>query len=153
MKWRAPIRQQPAVAGSDALAYAAASDPAPAARARPMGNRVPRIAREATVMPGAANTTIAVKAPEMSIGGQRSDSPWLRAAMLTPSVSDYLTATRFGQLNPSWLHELLHKPAQAVVMTFSADPQLGMVTGEFTGNAVVFLATATFTPQTTASLQ
>ena len=140
-------------AGSDALAYAAASDPAPAARARPMGNRVPQLAREATVMPGAANTTIAVKAPEMSIGGQRSDSPWLRAAMLTPSVSGYLTATRFGQLNPSWLHELLHKPAQSVVMTFSADPQLGMVTGEFTGNAVVFLATATFTPQTTASLR
>jgi len=40
-----------------------------------------------------------------------------------------------------------------VLMSFSADPQLGMVTDRFSGNAVVFLATATFTAQTTASLQ
>ena len=126
---------------------------APATRVRPMGERVPQIAREATLMPGAANTTVAVKAPDMSIGGQRSDSPWLRAAMLTPSVTDFMTSTRFGQLNPTWLHDLLHKPAQSVMMSFSADPQLGMLTDRFSGNAVVFLATATFTPQTTASLQ
>ena len=146
---------EPATAGADAMAYAAESQSAPAqaARARPMGERVPQLAREATVMPGAANTTIAVKAPDMSIGGQRSDSPWLRAAMLTPSVSDFMTSTRLGELSPAWLHDLLHKPAQSVLMSFSADPQLGMVTDRFTGNAVVFLATATFTAQTTASLR
>ena len=38
-------------------------------------------------------------------------------------------------------------------MTFSADPHLGMVADRFSGDAVVFLATATFTPQTTASLR
>ncbi len=150
---------EPVTAGADAMAYAAESRPAPAeaTRVRPMGERVPQLAREATVeatvMPGAANTTVAVKAPDMAIGGQRSDSPWLRAAMLTPSVSDFMTSTRLGQLNPAWLHDLLHKPEQSVLMSFSADPQLGMVTGQFTGNAVVFLATATFTSQTTASLQ
>ena len=146
---------EPATTGADAMAYAAESQPAPAqaARARPMGERVPQLAREATVMPGAANTTIAVKAPDMSIGGQRSDSPWLRAAMLTPSVSDFMTSTRLGELSPAWLHDLLHKPAQSVLMSFSADPQLGMVTERFSGNAVVFLATATFTAQTTASLR
>ena len=146
---------EPATAGADAMAYAAESQSAPAqaARARPMGERVPQLAREATVMPGAANTTIAVKAPDMSIGGQRSDSPWLRAAMLTPSVSDFMTSTRLGELSPAWLHDLLHKPEQSVLMSFSADPQLGMVTDRFTGNAVVFLATATFTAQTTASLR
>ena len=146
---------EPATAGADAMAYAAESQAAPAqvSRARPMGERVPQLAREATVMPGAANTTIAVKAPDMSIGGQRSDSPWLRAAMLTPSVSDFMTSTRLGELSPAWLHDLLHKPAQSVLMSFSADPQLGMETGRFTGNAVVFLATATFTAQTTASLR
>ena len=37
-------------------------------------------------------------------------------------------------------------------MTFSADPHLGMVADRFSGSAVVFLATATFTTQT-ASLQ
>jgi uncharacterized protein YcbK (DUF882 family) len=142
-----------ATAGASAMAYAPDSEPVPATRARPMGNRVPQIAREATVMPGAANSTIAVKAPEMSIGGQRTDSPWLRAAMLTPSVSGYLTASRLGQVNPNWLSPLFDKPAQSLLMTFSADPQLDLQADRFSGNAVVFLATATFTPQTTASLQ
>jgi uncharacterized protein YcbK (DUF882 family) len=145
----------PATGGADAMAYAAESQPAPAqaTRARPMGERVPQLAREATVMPGAANTTIAVKASDMSIGGQRSDSPWLRAAVLTPSVTDFMTSTRLGELSPAWLQDLLHRPEQSVLMSFSADPQLGMVTERFTGNAVVFLATATFTAQTTASLR
>jgi uncharacterized protein YcbK (DUF882 family) len=138
---------------ADAMAYATDAGPAPVTRTRPMGERVPQIAREATVMPGAANTTIAVKAPDMSIGGQRGDSPWLRAALLTPSVSAFMTSTRFGELDPSWLHDLLHKPAQSLVMTFSADPQLGLATDRFAGSAVVFLATATFATQTTASLR
>jgi hypothetical protein len=38
-------------------------------------------------------------------------------------------------------------------MTFSADPHLGMVTGRFEGPAVVFVATTTFTRQSTASLR
>jgi hypothetical protein len=38
-------------------------------------------------------------------------------------------------------------------MTFSDDPQYGMVANRFTGSAVVFLATATFTRAQTASLR
>ena len=153
IKDKPPLEVASAEPAADAMAYAIDAEPAPVTRARPMGERVPRMAREATVIPGAANTTIAVKAPDMSIGGQRSDSPWLRAAMLTPSVSAFMTSTRLGELDPSWLHDLLRKPAQSLVMTFSADPQLGLVTDQFAGNAVVFLATATFTAQTTASLR
>jgi hypothetical protein len=144
---------EPAGAAADAMAYATDAEPAPVSRARPMGERVPQLAREATVIPGEANTTIAIKAPDMSIGGQRGDSPWLRAALLTPSVSAFMTSTRLGELDPSWLHDLLHKPAQSLVMTFSADPQLGLATDQFAGSAVVFLATATFAAQTTASLR
>jgi uncharacterized protein YcbK (DUF882 family) len=139
--------------GGQALAYAAESDPTPVARVRPMGARVPRLAREASVMAAGANTTVAVKPPAMSSGGQRIDSPWLRAAMLTPSASRYLTATRLGPENPGWLADLLHKPEHAVLMSFSADPHLGMVADRFTGHAVVFLATATFAPPTTVSLR
>jgi uncharacterized protein YcbK (DUF882 family) len=142
-----------APAGGQALAYAAETDPAPVARLRPMGRRVPRLAREASVMPAGANSSVAVKPPAMSSGGERMDSPWLRAAMLTPSVSGYLTATRLGPADPGWLADLLHKPEHAVLMSFSADPHLGMVADRFTGPAVVFLATATFTPQTTVSLR
>jgi hypothetical protein len=114
---------------------------------------MPRLPREATVIPAASNTTVAVKPPAMTIGGQRYDSPWLRAAMLTPSVSNFMSATRLGRINPSWLGALLDKPAHALVMTFSADPHLGMVADRFSGHAVVFMATATFTTQATASLR
>jgi hypothetical protein len=109
---------------------------------------------EARVIPAASNTTIAEKAPLMAMGGgERADSPLLRAAMLAPSVR-HMTAARIGAVDPRWMQELLHKPAQSVSMSFSADPHLGMVADHFSGRAVVFLATTTFTPpQTTASLQ
>jgi hypothetical protein len=110
--------------------------------------------------PAAVNTTVLVKPPlapantgSLTGGSQRPDSPWLRATILTPSISGSMTAMRLGPLDAGPLRELMFKPAQSLVMTFSADPHLGMVADQFTGSAVVFLATATFTPQTTASLK
>jgi hypothetical protein len=153
----APFEVASAVTGStDALAYAAESKPAPRERIRPMGKTIPQIAPEAAVMPASANTSVVTKASlehPMTSGGQRPDSPWMRAAMLTPSVSGFMTATRLGDLDPRPLQALIHKPAQSVMMTFSADQALGMVADRFTGPSVVFLATATFTAQTTASLR
>jgi hypothetical protein len=144
-------------AAGDSLAYATASDTPLTARARPMGSRLPQMPAEARVIPTSANTSMVVKPPLASPlamgGGQRTDSPWLRAAMLTPSVRGFMTATRVGTVDPRWQRDLLVKPAQSVMMTFSADPHLGVVTDRFTGNAVVFLATATFAPQTTAALR
>jgi uncharacterized protein YcbK (DUF882 family) len=136
------------------LAYAAESEPEPAARVRPMGKRMPQLAREAQAMPASAGASALAKlAAAMAIGGQRTDSPWMRAAMLTPSVSGFMTTTRLGNFDPRPLTALFTKPAQSVTMTFSADPALGMVASRFTGHAVVFLATTTFTTQTTASLR
>ncbi len=144
-------------AGGDALAYAAAQQTPLAARTRPMGSRLPRMPMEARVIPASSNTTLVEKPPFAATlamgGGERSDSPWLRAAMLTPSVRSYMTLTRVGAVDPRWQFELLHKPAQSLAMTFSADPHLGMVAYRFSGSAVVFLATTTFAPQTTASLR
>jgi len=85
--------------------------------------------------------------------GQLVDSPWLRAAMLTPSFSMYMTATRLGAVDMRPLQELLYKPSMSVAMTFSADPHLGMLANQFEGPAVVFLATTAFKLQSTASLQ
>ena len=151
-------------AARSALAYAAeAETPAQVpqvAQVRPMGSSMPRLPATATVMPAAVNTTVVIKPPlapakpgNLASGGQRSDSPWLRAAILTPSVSGFMTAMRLGPADARPLHELLFKPSQSLVMTFSADPHLGMVADSFTGSAVVFLATATFTPQTSAALR
>lgn len=139
-----------------ALAYAPETPtPLPVAapaRVRPMGAKVAEpvaIAANSPIemmMPGPAYT------PVLSGGTQSPSSPWIRAAMLAPSVG-LMATTRFGPLDSRPLRELLRKPAQSLVMTFSADPHLGMTTANFSGTAVVFLATATFARQTTASLR
>lgn len=89
----------------------------------------------------------------MAAGGQHPGSPWLRAAILTPSVAEEMTVTRFGSVDPRSFQDLLYKPAESLGVTFSSDPQGGLVAERFTGNAVVFLATTRFRPQQTASLQ
>ena len=147
---------EPRATGSTALAYAAESDVANADRARPMGSRLPRLPKEATVLPAQGNTTVVEKAALAATVagiGERIDSPWLRASMLTPSFSTYMTATRLGAVDLRPLHELLYKPLVSVAMTFSADPHLGMLANHFEGPAVVFLATTTFKLQSTASLR
>jgi len=143
---------EPASTGSTALAYAAESEAAVPPRLRPMGARVPR---EANVMPAQGNTTVVEKPPlTAAANGDRSiESPWLRAAMLTPSISAYMTATQLGAVDLRPLQGLLYKPSLAVVMTFSTDPQLGVVASHFSGPAVVFLATTSFKLQSTASLR
>ena len=40
----------------------------------------------------------------------------------------------------------MQKPASAVMMTFTADPNLGANTDSFSGSAVVFPAIVTFSP-------
>jgi hypothetical protein len=141
-----------------ALAYAPEMPtPLPVAaptRLRPMGTKIP-----ATPAAVAANSTLVEMtvpgpafAPALSGGTHNVGSPWMRAAMLAPSVG-LMATTRTGPLDSRPLQELLHKPAQSLVMTFSADPHLGMTTASYSGTAVVFLATATFARQTTASLR
>ncbi len=140
---------------NSALAYAAESEASAPARARPMGSGLPRLPAAATVIPAPSNTTMVIKPPLTAAMSQISGTladPWLRAAMLTPSVSGFMTATRLGAADPRPLHDLLQTPSLSLVMTFSADPHLGMVADRFSGSAVVFLATATFTTQT-ASLR
>jgi uncharacterized protein YcbK (DUF882 family) len=138
-----------------ALAYAVESDiPAPV-RARPMGSPLPPVSRDANVMPAPGNTTIVEKAALAAAegdGGQSIESPWLRAAMLTPNFSTYMTTTQLGTVDLLPLQELLHKPTQSLTMTFSNDPQLGIVASRFDGPAIVFLATTTFKLQSTALL-
>jgi len=145
---------EPRVTGTTALAYTAESDAVTMDRPRPMGSRLPLLPREASVMPAQANTTV-VEKPPVAVAGieQRIDSPWLRASMLTPSFSAYMTATRLGAVDLRPLQELLYKPLMSIAMTFSADPHLGMAANRFDGPAVVFLATTTFKLQSTASLQ
>ncbi len=100
-----------------------------------------------------AQTTVVAKTEtfdKMVSGAQRIDSPWLRATMLTASVSGELTVTQFGDADPRAFGALFSKPAEAIAMRFSEEPSLS--TERFSGSAVVFLATARFVRTQTASL-
>jgi hypothetical protein len=146
----------PKATGSTVLAYASESEPLAPARTRPMGSRIPQLPQEASVMPAQGNTTTVAKpalAAASANNSVRSDSPWLRAAMLTPSVSAFMTTTRMGAVDMRPLQGLLYKPSMSVTMSFSTDPQLGMVASRFDGPAVVFVATTSFAFQSTASLR
>jgi hypothetical protein len=50
------------------------------------------------------------------------------------------------------LQPFMQKPDSSVLMAFGDDPHHGMTTDRFSGQAVVFLATATFRLRTTAAL-
>ena len=73
------------------------------------------------------------------------NSPWLRAAMLTPSVTTHMSATRIGAVDMRPLQELIYKPSQSLALSFSRDPTFLWRPVCFSGPAIVFLATTTFT--------
>jgi len=147
--WRGKVEAAPLEAAKPApvaLAYAHETPmpiPAPM-RLRPMGANLPKLPAEATLIPRASNDTVTT-ASTLIGGGESMGSPWLRAAMLTPSVSVYMSSNHAGEsYNAKALVPLLQKPQMALAMTFSADPTAGMEADHFSGHAVTFIATATF---------
>jgi uncharacterized protein YcbK (DUF882 family) len=70
--------------------------------------------------------------------------PWLRALMVTPDAQRFMNTTLFGMPDFRNLRPLMQKPASAVMMTFSQDPNNGLETSRFTGVAVVFVSTISF---------
>ena len=72
--------------------------------------------------------------------------------VLSPSVRRFLTAVALGAQDFRSLAPLMHKPASSVMMTFSADPNLGLAHDHFSGSAIVFVSTVTY-PTHTASLR
>jgi uncharacterized protein YcbK (DUF882 family) len=140
------------------LAFAPAQpEPAPE-RARP----VPAMPRHAAA---AANVTLAAKAtaerPTQVVAvhapllpqtppPDRLNTPWLRAAMLTPSVETFMNTLLLGAPDFVGLRAFMVKPAAAVTMGFSEDPHHGMSHAAFSGSAVNFLAVTTFGQRTAA---
>jgi uncharacterized protein YcbK (DUF882 family) len=141
----------------NALAYAAQPTPIAAARTLPMGSGTPRAAP-------AGETTVAVKrgddrpaaaAPAAAVPvkpkgtnlvriGDRFNDPWMRAMIVSPSAQSFMHTTLFGAPDFRDLGPHMHKPAASVMMTFSEDPHLGVISEKFSGSAVVFVSTVTF---------
>ena len=82
----------------------------------------------------------------------RLSDPWLRAIVVSPSVERYLSISTLGVRDFRSLADLMVKPANSVLMTFSADPNPGLEYSHFTGSSVVFTPTISYTLRT-AQLQ
>ena len=61
--------------------------------------------------------------------------------MLAPSASTSMNATVLGNADMSLMRMHFIKPQAALVMAFSDDPQMGMLSDRFTGSATAKLAT------------
>jgi uncharacterized protein YcbK (DUF882 family) len=114
----------------------------PAEKIAPSGTTiaVKRVANQvaSTLLSASASSVVAIKT------GVRLENPWLRAVLVAPSVHRFLTTLALGARDFRSLAALMIKPRSAVVMTFAADPNPGLEHERFSGPAVVFVSTVTY---------
>jgi len=72
--------------------------------------------------------------------------------VMSPSVNRFLCITALGTRDFHSLAPLIMKPANSVMMTFSADPNPGLTHDHFSGSAIVFVSIVTY-PLHTADLR
>jgi uncharacterized protein YcbK (DUF882 family) len=170
----AAIRARQAVSSADpqstasisaafqALAYApAASSPVDRANIVAASAPIPRSARPAAVArnPMAVTnvTSVISKGPQgqggvvptsTRIAAAKGTDIWMRAMILAPSVSASMSATVLGDTDMTLMSSYFVKPQAAVAMSFSDDPQMGMLCDQFTGSATATLVTTSFVTRT-----
>jgi uncharacterized protein YcbK (DUF882 family) len=154
------------VSALQALAYAPAAS-APGDRTNvvaasapiPHGSRPSSASRNAA--PATGTDTVVAKGPQgpgtviatsARLSAAAGNSIWMRAMMLAPSASRSMKATMMGDADMTAMRVYFVKPPAAIAMTFSDDPQMGMVNDHFSGSATTKLATQSFVMQT-ASLR
>ena len=84
------------------------------------------------------------------MAASRSNDIWMRAMILAPSASTSMSSTVLGDADMTLMRSYFVKPQAAIAMSFSDDPQLGLVTDRFTGSATAVLATQSFVMRTAA---
>jgi hypothetical protein len=153
-------------AALQALAYAPAStSPLDRSTIVAAGAPVPHSARPASPSrdPMAVTnvTTVIAKGPQGQAGvvaasariaASTGNDIWMRAMILAPSASTSMSSTVLGDADLTLMREHFVKPQAAVAMSFSDDPQMGMVSDRFTGSATATLAVQSFLLRT-ASLR
>jgi hypothetical protein len=172
----AALKARQAVGGADpqstastsaafrALAYAPVAAP-PAERPNVVAASapMPRIVRPASLArnPMAVNniTTVVAKGVQGMVANStrlasatKSNDVWMRAMILSPSASTAMSVSAMGDPDLTLMRAYFVKPQVAVAMSFSDDPQLGLVCDQFTGTAVAKLVTQSFVMRT-ASLR
>ena len=117
--------------------------------------RSPRVASLASnPMSGADDTTLGKTGAITTrrIKQASMNDLWMRAMILAPNVSTSLSTSILGDQDMTVLRTHFVKPNVAVAMTFSNDPQMGIVCEKFTGPATAKLSTTAFALRT-ASLR
>ncbi len=150
--------------GSQALAYApvapidrtrivAASAPMPRMTRPTSPARNPMAAEIVTVVTKGQQGQPSVVATTARISpATTGNAVWMRAMILAPSASTAMLASSLGEQDMTVMRHLFVKPNNAIAMTFSDDPQLGITCERFTGSAIATLTTASFVTRT-ASLR
>ncbi|MEA3109087.1 MAG: hypothetical protein QOI88_3692 [Gammaproteobacteria bacterium] len=151
-------------AAFQALAYAPAAAP-PTERPNVVAASapMPRIVRPASPArnPMAVNniTTVVAKGSQGMVANStrltsatKGNDVWMRAMILSPSASTSMSVSTMSDPDLTLMRSYFVKPQIAVAMSFSDDPQLGLVCDRFTGPAVAKLATQSFVMRT-ASLR
>jgi uncharacterized protein YcbK (DUF882 family) len=149
----------------DALAYAPdANAPVDRANIVAASAPVPRSPRPAPRNAAAVATginTVAAKgvqgqgsliATSARLAAAKGNDLWLRVVMLAPSASRSMFTTVLGDTDMTLMRAYFTKPPAVVTMSFSDDPQMGLVSDRFTGSVTTKLATTSFVMHT-ASLR
>ena len=153
---------------SDALAYAPpANSPLDRSNIVAATAPIPRSARPASVsrnsMAVTDVTSVVAKGPQgqgsvistsarIAVSKATDTDIWMRVMILAPSATTSMSATVLGDTDMTLMRAHFVKPQAAIAMSFSDDPQMGMVCDHFTGSATAVLATQSFVMRT-ASLR
>ncbi|MDB5631769.1 MAG: hypothetical protein JWR49_624 [Tardiphaga sp.] len=142
-----------------ALAYAPPASPVDRTSVVAASAPIPRSARPASAArnPMSVNniTTVVAKGSQgqgrvvsistrLAAAAVPDNNVWLRAMILAPSASSSMSATVMGDSDLTVLRAHFAKPQAVVAMTFSDDPQLGLVCEQFTGSIAATLTTTPF---------
>ncbi|MDO9564009.1 MAG: DUF882 domain-containing protein [Bradyrhizobium sp.] len=144
-----------------ALAYApAASSPVNRANIVAASAPIPRSARPArnplvaptidTVVAKGQQGQPSVVTTAARMTASRGNDTWMRVMILAPSASTSMSATVLGDSDMTVMRAHFVKPQAIIAMSFSDDPQPGLICERFTGSATARLATQPFVLQTAA---
>ncbi|ABE62050.1 protein of unknown function DUF882 [Nitrobacter hamburgensis X14] len=85
--------------------------------------------------------TVVSTSRRLAPAATRDSDVWMRAMILAPSASRTMSATALGDQDMTLMQVYFEKPDRAITMTFSDNPQMGIVCNRFTGSAVASLTT------------
>jgi uncharacterized protein YcbK (DUF882 family) len=89
-----------------------------------------------------------VIATSTRITASKANDTWMRMLILAPSASTSMSATVLGDADMTLMRSYFEKPQTAIMMVFSDDPQIGLVSDRFTGSATATLEVTSFVLRT-----